>query len=122
MTLSLIPDEVLKTLLDTAQSTPAGCWVEVGVYLGGSARALYGARHGRHLHLFDTFTGIPSFEPDKGDRHRIGEFHARGVLADLRRMMPAAAFHVGVFPDTLPDDLRGIAFAHVDCDQDPQHQ
>lgn len=116
-TTSLIPPVVLSALVLTARTTPPGPWVEVGVYNGGSALELYRARGDQPLHLFDTFEGIPFSEPDKGDRHGVGEFDGRANLPALQQAMPDAMFHVGVFPDTLPDDLRGIAFAHIDCDQ-----
>lgn len=116
-TTSLIPPIVLSALVLTARTTPPGPWVEVGVYNGGSALELYRARGDRPLHLFDTFEGIPFSEPDKGDQHGVGEFDGRANLPALQQAMPDAMFHAGVFPDTLPDDLRGVAFAHIDADQ-----
>jgi len=116
-TSSLIPEAVLVSLVETALSTPPGCWVEVGVYQGGSALRLYPHRGGRILHLFDTFQGIPICEPLQGDSHLPGAFSGAHALSTLDRLMPEAHFHIGVFPQTLPDDLVRIAFVHVDCDQ-----
>lgn len=116
-TASLIPPVVLDAMVLTARTTPLGPWVEVGVYNGGSAFRLYRAREKRLLHLFDTFEGIPFSDPDKGDRHSVGDFDGRATLAALRCAMRDAVFHVGIFPDTLFSDLRDIAFVHVDADQ-----
>jgi hypothetical protein len=66
------------------------------------------------LHLFDTFTGIPFAHP--GDGHAVGDF-ADTDEAAVRALIPAAVFHVGTFPQTMPPDLPGIAFAHIDADQ-----
>lgn len=114
---SLIPQDTLNNLIVTARRTPPGPWVEVGVYQGGSALALYDACGAHTLHLFDTFTGIPFSQPENGDRHTVGEFNGNDTLAELRTRMPLAEFHVGCFPATFPDDLHDIAFVHVDCDQ-----
>lgn len=116
-TTSLISTQVLNELLNVACGTPPGAWLEVGVYGGGSALLLYGARGNRELHLFDTFTGLPYSDRDKGDTHDIGEFDGSWMLGTLLQKMPCARFHTGVFPATLPPDLTGVAFAHIDCDQ-----
>lgn len=66
------------------------------------------------LHLYDTFTGIP----EKSDIDGIGVGAFADVTEnDVRAMIPSAIFHVGTFPNTLSDEPREIAFAHIDCDQ-----
>lgn len=109
------PTQAMRTA-ELASATPAGCFVEVGVYKGGSAWHLAQVAIGqnRALHLFDTFTGIPFKGPS--DQHEVGDF-ADVTLADVQRAIPSATFYVGIFPDTLPDDLDDIAFVHCDCDQ-----
>ena len=113
---SVIEEPQLAILQHLARSAPPGCFVEVGVYQGGSASLLLdiAREQGRTLHLFDTFTGIPGADPI--DRYRGGEFAAVD-LSYLMMSMPDAVFHVGIFPQTLPYDLADIAFVHVDCDQ-----
>lgn len=113
---SLVPMQTLQELVAKARSAPPGAFVEVGVYRGGSARLLHevAVAQRRELHLFDTFEGIPFSAED--DKHRKGEF-GDVDLPFMRRALPHATFHVGLFPDTLPNDLTQIAFAHVDCDQ-----
>lgn len=113
---SVVLPHRLASMSAVAATTPAGCFVEIGVFRGGSAFCLWQiAEHqGRELHLFDTFTGIPvACEIDK---HRIGEF-ADVSLERVKAAIPQAHFHVGMFPETLPDDLENIALVHVDCDQ-----
>jgi O-methyltransferase len=105
-----------KVMLNVASVTPPGKFVEIGVYQGGSAYVLdYLAKvDSRELHLFDTFCGMPV--KSDVDRHEIGDF-ADTNAERVKQIIPDAFFHIGMFPDTLPHDLRGIAFAHVDCDQ-----
>ena len=105
-----------ETLLKLAEGAPAGCFVEFGVYQGGSAWRLakLAKCQGRSCHLFDTFSGIP--EQSEIDFIPIG--HLGDVdLAEVRRLIPTGVFHVGVFPATMPDEFEPIAFAHIDCDQ-----
>lgn len=117
----LIPQSViglqnLRCLCDEAGETPLeGCFVEVGVYLGGSAFFLANVAQtqGREIYLYDTFCGIPY----KGelDSHPVGDFG--DTSADLvRQMIPYAKVVAGVFPHSLVP-MPKVAFAHVDADQ-----
>ncbi len=99
-----------------ARSVPDGCFVEVGVYKGGSAWHLMevAKEQGRQLHLFDTFTGIPHKGPE--DKHDVGDF-GDVSLETVKAAVPEADYHVGIFPETLPAGLQDIAFVHCDVDQ-----
>jgi O-methyltransferase len=114
---SLLNNESLRYLAELAEGTPAGAFVEVGVYQGGSAGVLAGIaeRQDRALYLYDTFTGIPMYEPENGDAHRIGEFSDTSLEA-VRALVPKAVILPGVFPGTIVD-MGPIAFAHIDADQ-----
>jgi hypothetical protein len=105
-------------LAAAAGKAPAGCFVEVGVWKGGSAWFLWrvAKAQNRALHLFDTFTGIPM--QHEMDETVLGDF-ADTSLEDVKADIPDALFHVGVFPATMPDtsDVRDIAFVHFDGDQ-----
>lgn len=107
---------MLEALVAAATGAPAGAFVEVGVYKGGSARRLYNLaqKQKRQIYLFDTFTGMPF--ADDGDSHPVGHFKDTD-LSTLFLIMPNACFCQGIFPDTLPTHLANIAFAHIDCDQ-----
>lgn len=113
---SVVSPEALGSLEALASCVPSGCFVEVGVYRGGSAERLYKItrEQGRELHLFDTFDGIPFQFPVDGIP--VGAFSDTSEAA-IREWFTEAKVYAGIFPMTLPDDLSDIAFAHVDCDQ-----
>lgn len=113
---SIIGEDHILERVRLARGTPPGCFVEVGVYKGGSAWyfAELAREQGRELHLFDTFSGTPFALPE--DTDKVGSF--RDTDAEVvRGFIPDAFFYSGVFPNTLPDTLKNIAFVHVDCDQ-----
>ncbi len=115
---ALIPDCNLESLYALAMSTPPGDFVELGVFKGGSAWVLQRALDKRgvgKLHLFDTFTGIPE-KTDGLDSFGLGDFKETNVQ-DVMAAIPEAVFHVGRFPDTLPEHVKDLSFVHVDCDQ-----
>lgn len=118
---SIVPLACLDAMSELAAAAPAGCFVEIGVYKGGSALRLYeiALRQDRTLHLFDTFAGMPI--ATSADRHQIGDF-GDVDLDTIRAALPAAIFHVGVYPATHPPDLRDVAFIHCDCDQYDSYQ
>jgi predicted O-methyltransferase YrrM len=114
---SLIEAVALGHLVDAARTAPPGDFLELGVYQGGSASALYevAVEQGRRLWLFDTFTGMP--EATGGlDLHQVGDFADTSAEA-VQAALPLARIRVGVFPATLEDDVGPIALAHIDCDQ-----
>ncbi len=111
---SAISGTALGELAEAVRTAPAGDVVEVGVWRGGSAWVMSEFLRGRRLFLFDTFTGIPC-KADV-DRHEIGDFGDTSAEA-VQQLLPHAILKVGVFPDTLTDDVGPIAVAHIDCDQ-----
>jgi len=114
---SLLGPDAIEVMLALAELAPVGgCFVEVGVYKGGAAWNLanLAREHGRALHLFDTFTGIPEAIPE--DTHKVGDF-ADTSFEMVKERIPGAVFHVGIFPNTLPANMPPVAFAHIDCDQ-----
>lgn len=113
---SLISMPDINIMANIASVSPPGSFIEIGVYQGGSAFVLdYLAQsQNRALHLFDTFSGMP--EKSGIDMHELGDFSDTS-LDLVKKHIPEAIYHVGIFPDTLPTWLQGIAFAHIDCDQ-----
>lgn len=112
---SLIGDQHLAELLAAAASSPPGCFVEVGVYRGGSAWHLLALaeRQSRQLFLYDTFTGIPWKEAI--DSHGVGDF-ADVDEAQVRQQLAGAAIVKGIFPrSAIP--MPAVSFVHLDCDQ-----
>lgn len=112
---SLVGPGAIEDLCAIARTAPAGCFVEFGVYQGGTAwhLAQIAREQGRVLYLYDTFTGIPCKAPV--DSHQIGDF-ADTSLAQVQAAIPDAFYGVGIFPATLMT-MPPIAFAHVDADQ-----
>jgi O-methyltransferase len=96
----------------------AGEIAEVGTYRGASARLLrqYGASR-KTLHVFDTFAGLPT--PGEYDaQFRAGEFASD--LAGVRAYLgdTGVEYHVGRFPESVDDRVRGMRFSFVHLDVD----
>ena len=89
---------------------------EVGVYQGGSAMLICKAKGEKHLHLFDTFEGIPSVQ--KIDKFREGQFASQ--LEDTQSYLKDETnvhFYKGIFPDTAqPIEGKTFSFVHLDVD------
>lgn len=116
---SVISEENLVDLMALARTAPAGKIAEIGVFKGGSAVRLYevAEEQSRELHLFDTFCGMPHYDPEI-DHFPVGTFLPEEDIVDtLMELMPNAKLHIGIYPETHPEDLADIAFIHVDCDQ-----
>ena len=112
---SLVSGEVAAALCARAAQTPPGCFVEVGVFQGGTAwhLAQVAEAQNRALYLYDTFCGIPY----KGERdsHQVGDFKETSADA-VHRDVPYATIIEGVFPESALE-MGPIAFVHLDCDQ-----
>lgn len=104
--------ESLKAAVALVENVP-GLIIEVGVYKGGSLRAIADVAGDRTIYGFDTFKGLP----DCGiyDFHPIGDFSA-GFKEVSDRF---AGTRVTLFEDIFPPTriLGDIAFAHIDVDQ-----
>lgn len=124
------------------ESSVPGCFVECGVWKGGSSAimglALRHARVKRELHLFDSFEGLP--EPsdldgqaaiDYSDGRSSGDLSpirkCEAVLSDVRGLLVGRLgleerfvhFHVGWFQKTVPAAakcLGPIALLRLDGD------
>lgn len=93
---------------------------EVGVYKGGTARLIAKMCRNTHLHLIDTFEGLPQ-ENSFDNFHKKGDFndtsieHVLSILPDCN-----AWIYKGIFPKDkeIFDALKDIKFkfAHIDVD------
>ena len=76
---------------------------EVGVYKGGTARLLAKILEstGKTVHLFDTFSGMPSSDPER-DIHAAGDFSDTSLesVRDYLHNCGNVRFYQGLFPDT----------------------
>lgn len=112
----LIGGDLAHSLCRIAAVAPAfGCFVEFGVFQGGSAWHLskIAEAFGRDIYLYDTFEGIP-FKSDV-DVHQVGDFSDTSYEA-VCELIPYAKVIKGVFPESLVE-MPPIAFAHIDADQ-----
>ena len=108
-------------ILSKHTSQLEGDFIECGVYKGGTARLLaenlrqLGSN--KHLHLFDTFAGMPPTGSE--DFHSAGDF-ADTSLEQVRRYIGYPEF-VHFYPGKIPDTFLSsrpvkFAFAHIDVD------
>lgn len=112
---SLLQPDNIANLCEIAAACPPGCFVEFGVYQGGSAwhLAQLAQQQGRAIYLYDTFTGIP-FKADI-DAHVVGDFGDTS-FERVKAAIPYATVIQGVFPQSIVP-MPPVAFAHVDADQ-----
>lgn len=112
---SLVGADVILEMISVAQECPDGCFVEVGVYKGGTAWYLdqLARKQRRLLFLYDTFSGIPY--KDEVDNHNVGDFADTSFEA-VRDALPYSTVVKGVFPESAVA-MPPIAFVHLDCDQ-----
>lgn len=112
---TLIGADKCLSLATIASKCPPGCFVEVGVYRGGSAWLLswLAEQQDRELYLYDTFTGIP--HKDAVDVHQVGDFADCSYEAVCQAIPYAVVVH-GIFPASAVP-MPSVAFAHLDCDQ-----
>jgi O-methyltransferase len=118
--LRMTPQEAYHVLAWTrrAEKVP-GDYAEVGVSGGGSAKLIASAAGNRLLHLFDTFTGLPSLDAsDDTVLFSPGDF-AVGLAQVQAYLGPReqTAYYPGIFPGTAgPVADRRFAFVHLDMD------
>jgi hypothetical protein len=95
-----------------------GCMAEVGVYKGGTAAIMAGYSE-RHLHLFDTFEGLPASKIETNDLVVPGWLDDVNVnsIKELVNRSNNAIFHIGIFPETtLNLQCKKFALVHLDTD------
>jgi len=105
----------LSKLISMASQAPSGCFVEVGVWKGGSAWHLeqLAMQQQRQIFLYDTFTGIPYKEAI--DFHNVGDFSDTSY-DEVKKYLTYATITKGIFPESAIV-MPKVAFAHLDCDQ-----
>lgn len=121
----------LFTLWQAVQRMPEGLpIVEVGAYMGGSARFMCEASALRglapHFYVCDTFSGHartdPEFDLDKHRDTRKFTNTSPEFVAEYLRPFPHAQLVVGDIMETAPQVFSGdirFAFVHVDVDVYP---
>ncbi|HSA37907.1 MAG TPA: TylF/MycF/NovP-related O-methyltransferase [Methanoregula sp.] len=92
---------------------------EVGVYKGGSARIICSVKGDKHLHLFDTFEGLPQVdEIDMVWPFYEGKFAASyDRVCDYLKHETNISFYKGVFPETAgPVENKTFSLVNLDVD------
>lgn len=112
------PPEDLIALCQRAASTPPGCFVEVGVYMGGSAYQLMrvALQQKRGLYLYDTFAGMPYSDPTI-DTLVTGQLNHSSLEGVRKALGHYPYIEEAVFPQVRMMPPSPIAFAHIDVDQ-----
>jgi O-methyltransferase len=94
---------------------------EIGVYKGGTARLISTVTAGteKHIHLFDTFSGMPPTNAAKDNFYEQGSFkdtslqRVKSFLKDCTNI----TIYPGIFPGTAEPILnKQFSFVHVDVD------
>jgi len=113
----LTPDRVTSLIHLVRQvEHVAGDIAQVGVYKGGSARAISLNTY-KHIYLFDTFEGLP--EPTKGkDWHKLGDFSDSSIAHVMKVMEPYANYTIvpGLFPSSSTFTDEKFSFVYIDVD------
>jgi hypothetical protein len=93
---------------------------EIGVYQGGSARLICKYKGDRHLHLFDTFEGLPELNQfDTSNEFHKGQFNntSTSLIAKLLKDYPNVHIHRGYFPATSgPVENKTFSLVNLDVD------
>lgn len=101
-----------------------GDFAECGVYKGGTAFLIAytlknnSIRHSQ-LHLFDTFTGMPSTADNDPSGHKKGDFGdvSLNAVKNYLQAFPFVRFYPGFIPERF-EVVRGLKFAFVNIDVD----
>lgn len=113
---SAVSFKSISNLIKVASQSPAeGCFVEVGVYKGGTALHLskLAKNQNREIFLYDTFCGIP-FQSEI-DKHKIGDFKDTDFNL-IKSKLKSAKIIKGIFPQSAVN-MPPISFVHLDVDQ-----
>ena len=106
----------IHNAVQAVQKIP-GEMAEVGVYLRGTAAVMLNASQGKHLHLFDTFAGLPK----SGDFLKQGEY-AGPLEASHPERSPRIKIASRCTPGLFPADTghtieqQRFSFVHLDMD------
>ena len=94
-----------------------GDYAEVGVFKGATAKAICEAKENKHLHLFDTFEGLPEVEKiDSKFKTKMFQSDYQRVKEKLKRYKNVYIYK-GLFPkmgSTVA--TKNFAFVHLDVD------
>jgi len=107
----------IEPMIRAAMSAPPGCFVEVGVFWGGTAHHLTAAakKQDRQIYLYDTFEGMPYMDAQDVNGVPVGVL--KTDFAKVREFLGAYPhMYKCVFPVDVDLPPEPIAFAHIDVD------
>jgi hypothetical protein len=113
---TLIGGPKLDSLLRLLAKAPLGDLVELGVYHGGTLKAMAEKCPDRTCYGFDTFEGLPAESWREGEPHGVGDFRDCDFESVRTGMPPNVILRRGYFPSSAHGVYGPIAFAHVDFD------
>jgi O-methyltransferase len=113
------PEEI-RTLQDLVKETEGveGHIAEIGVFKGGSARAIRAVTK-KNLHLFDTFTGFPDLLDESDSKsYFVGDCAAHELFTkDFQDHDEDVYIYPGIFPETAgPIRDKKFSLVHIDVD------
>jgi len=115
----LLPSELLMIhSLSKSQTMVPGDYAEVGVFKGATAKAICESKKKKHLHLFDTFEGLPRTSKNLDRRYKRRMFRSNydRVKKKLSKYKNVHLYK-GLFPGTgIPVEDKKFAFVHLDVD------
>jgi O-methyltransferase len=119
-------EHLLRLAKDIERMNLEGEIVECGVLDGGTAAlmAYATARSGRNIHLFDSWSGLPSTSEKDGEASKVWANDIVGspkrvaaVMQSLQINPDRIVFHRGWFNETFPKvEIDQISLLHIDAD------
>jgi hypothetical protein len=119
---SLVGTDKLLNLKDLVKSTSnlIGDVCEIGVYRGGTAKIISENIENSDLFLFDTFEGMPYYDPDNDKEWDVGTFGQTDyeTVKSLFQSNQNVKVFKGVFPSETSHHVkdRVFKFVHLDVD------
>lgn len=99
------------------QTDVEGDYAEVGVFKGTSAKVICEVKENKHLHLFDTFEGLPEINKiDSKFKTKMFGSNCQKVKEKLSKYQNVFIYK-GLFPETgRPIQDKKFSFVHLDVD------
>ncbi len=115
----LLPSELLMIhSLSKSQTGVKGDYAEVGVFKGATAKAISESKKNKHLHLFDTFEGLPKTRKKLDRRYKTNMFKSNyDRVKSKLSVYKNVHIYKGLFPETAgPVVDKKFSFVHLDVD------
>lgn len=115
----LDPGEACQ-LIAAAEATAklSGDMAEIGTAFGASAKLLASHAHGRTLHIFDTFEGLPSVDKVDANRFAAGQFACSKESVGAYLQGLNVKLYQGYFPSDTGAQVEQLRFSFVHLDMD----